>query len=88
MIIIHKNIELFREAIKRRRIELGMSQQELAQKVGYKSGSTISKIERGIMYAPYSKLSNFSIALKTPEEELISFEEMCGRLFEAEPIQD
>ena len=87
MIILNKNIELFREAIKRRRMELGLSQQELAEKVVYKSGSTISKIERGIIYSPYSKIKDFSIALKTSPEDLISDEELSGRLFEGELIQ-
>ena len=35
------------ERIKKRREELGMSQDELAQKLGYKSRSTIAKIEKG-----------------------------------------
>ena len=33
--------------IKRRRMELNLSQQELAQAVGYRSRSTIAKIEGG-----------------------------------------
>ena len=33
------------ELIKKRRIELGMSQDELARKVGYKSRSSVNKIE-------------------------------------------
>ena len=33
------------ERIKQRRLELGLSQDELAKKVGYKSRSSINKIE-------------------------------------------
>ena len=36
------------DRIKLRREELGMSQQELAYKLGYKSRSTINKIELGL----------------------------------------
>jgi transcriptional regulator with XRE-family HTH domain len=88
MIKLSRNIELFREAIKHRRIELGMSQLELAEKVGYKNASTISKIERGVICAPYAKINIFSNALKTSPENLISNEELSGRLFEGELIQD
>ena len=39
-------MELYKR-IKARREELGMSQEELATKLGYKSRSTINKIEMG-----------------------------------------
>lgn len=35
------------DIIKKRRLEIGLSQQELADKVGYKSRSSINKIELG-----------------------------------------
>lgn len=38
----------FGEKIKKRRVELGMSQQELAEKVGFKTASAINKIELGL----------------------------------------
>ena len=81
-----KNIILFREAVKTRRLELNMTQKELAEKVGYKSASTIGKIERGI-YTPYSKIDDFASALKTTPEKLISNLELSGRLFEGERIK-
>ena len=34
--------------IKKRRIALGLTQEDLAKKLGYKSKSTINKIEKGI----------------------------------------
>lgn len=36
------------QRIKQRRIELGMTQEELAHKMGYASKTTINKIENGI----------------------------------------
>lgn len=49
--------------IRRRRIELNMSQQELADKLGYTSRTTIAKIEAGKIDLPNSKVVAFSKAL-------------------------
>lgn len=51
--------------IKNRRIELGMSQEELADKMGYTSRSSIAKIEAGINDIPQSKIQAFAKALNT-----------------------
>lgn len=60
--------------IKKRREELGMTQDELATKVGYKSRSSINKIEidgRGI---PHSKIEVFSKALQINPIELMGID--------------
>lgn len=57
--------------IKERRIELGMSQDELAQKLGYTHRSTISRIERDLTNPPLTKLIAYAEALDMPPEELI-----------------
>ena len=49
--------------IRRRRIELGMSQQELADKLGYTSRTSIAKIEAGKIDIPNSKVVEFGKAL-------------------------
>ena len=46
-------LELYRN-IKRIREEKGMSQDELARLVGFKSRSSINKIEMGVKDYPYS----------------------------------
>lgn len=51
--------------IKKRRIEIGMSQEELAEKLGYKSRSTIAKIEAGVNDITQSKIISFAKALNT-----------------------
>lgn len=51
--------------IKERRIELGMSQDELAEKMGYKSRSTIAKIEKGVNDVVQSNIVKFSEILNT-----------------------
>lgn len=46
------------DRIKRRREELGLSQEELAKKVGYKSRSSVNKIEIDGRGLPQSKICN------------------------------
>ena len=53
------------ERIKQRRIELGMSQDELAKKVGYKGRSMMSRIERGDVDLSASKIKQIADALNT-----------------------
>ena len=61
---LHKNI-------RSRRIALKMTQQELAQKLGYKSTSTIAKIESGENDIPQAKLVAFADALNTTPADLM-----------------
>ena len=58
--------------IRKRRFELRMSQQELADAMGYKTRSTIAKIESGENDVSQKKLQKFAQVLKTSVEELIS----------------
>lgn len=51
------------EMIKIRREKLGMSQDELAQKLGYKSRSSINKMELGIQDVPQRKVKDFAKVL-------------------------
>lgn len=58
--------------IKKRRCELGLSQQELATAMGYKTRSTIAKIEAGENDVSHQKLQKFAAVLNTTVEALIS----------------
>ena len=58
--------------IKQRRYELRMSQQELADAMGYKTRSTIAKIESGENDVSQKKLQKFAAVLDTTVEALIS----------------
>lgn len=60
--------------IMRRRKELGMTQEELAMKMGYKSKSTINKIENGTNDIPQSKIVNFAKVLETTPAYLMGWE--------------
>lgn len=61
--------------IKLRREELGMTMDELAQKMGYKDRSSISKIESGKADIPQSKVLSFARALNTTTAYLIGIDE-------------
>ena len=62
------------ENIRARRIALHMTQQELAQKLGYKSTSTIAKIESGENDIPQAKIAAFAAALDTTPAELMGLQ--------------
>ena len=58
--------------IRKRRFELRMSQQDLADAMGYKTRSTIAKIESGENDITQKKLEKFSVVLDTTVEALIT----------------
>ena len=67
-------MELY-QRIRKRREELGLSQEELAQKMGYKSRSSINKIEMGENDIPQSKIVQFARALNTTQAYLKGWED-------------
>ena len=66
------------ERIKAKRQELGYSQDELARKMGYKSRSTINKIELGINDITQSKIIEFAKALETSVSYLMGWTNGIG----------
>ena len=62
--------------IKNRRIELGMTQQELAVKIGFKTRSHISLLEQGDRNIPISKIEKLANALEVSPEYLMGWEDM------------
>lgn len=73
--------------IRDKRIELNMTQDELAKKVGYKSRSSIQKIEAA-RDLPLKKISRMAVALNCSPGYLMGWEEPDSvedpRLFEVE----
>lgn len=67
-------LELYKN-IKERRIKLGMTQTELAEKLGYSDKSAIAKIESGKIDIPQSKIVAFAKALHTSPSELMGWDE-------------
>lgn len=68
--------------IQERRKELGITQEELAKKMGYKSKSSINKIELGVNDIPQSKIVLFAKFLMTTPAYLMGWEERA----EPDPI--
>ena len=73
-----------------RRLELGITQEDLAKRMGYKSKTSINKIEKGINDIPQSKIVQFAEVLLTTPAYLMGWEqkieekpvEMAERHFE------
>ena len=66
------------ERIRARREELGMSQDELARAAGYKSRSSINKIEVDGRNLPQSKLMDIAKALHVSPMYLLGWEDEEG----------
>ncbi len=66
-------LELYRN-IREKRIELKLSQEELAKRTGYKDRTSIAKIESGKVDLPQSKIELFAAALGTTASELMGWE--------------
>lgn len=64
--------DLYRN-IKKYRIKRGMSQEELAEKTGYTSRTSIAKIEAGKVNLPADKILKFANALNVMYSELIGW---------------
>lgn len=65
---VGENIRLFR-------LMLGMTQEELAEKMGYKSKTTINKIEKEVNSMPLDKIQKFAEVLHTSPSVLLGEEE-------------
>ena len=65
--------EYLGSTIKRRRTELGMTQDELAEKLGYAGRTSIAKIEAGTVGVPAKKMVDFANVLNMTYSELIGW---------------
>lgn len=64
------------DRIKNRREALNLSQDELAKRLGYKSRSSINKIERDASGLPQSKIIQIANALQTTPAYIMGWEEV------------
>ena len=69
--------DLYRN-IRNIRISRGITQEALAEKMGYKSKSTIAKIESGINDIPQSKIKAFADALSVTVGDLMGIDSPDG----------
>lgn len=60
--------------IKKRREQLGLTQEQLAKKMGYKSKSTINKVELGINDVPQRNIIKFAHALNVDVNYLMGWD--------------
>lgn len=67
MLDLYKNI-------KDRRLQLGLTQSELAAKLGYSDKTIISKIENGMVDMTQSRIIKFAEALKTTPSHLMGWD--------------
>lgn len=66
------------ENIKRLREKMGLSQEELALRVGYKDRSSIAKIEAGLVDLAQSKIAAFATALSVTPAQLMGIADAGG----------
>ena len=67
-------MELYKN-IKKLRLSLGLSQEDLALLTGYTSRSSIAKIESGVVDLSQSKIEAFAKALHTTPQTLMGYQE-------------
>jgi transcriptional regulator with XRE-family HTH domain len=70
-------LETIGERIKFRREQLQLSQEDLAKMLGYKSRSSINKIEIGCQNLTQSKIKAIADALQTTPSYIMGWEEHC-----------
>ena len=63
--------------VRERRAALGLSQEELADRMGYRSKSSITKLEKGVNDLPQSKLEELAAALETTPAYLLGLDTPC-----------
>lgn len=74
--------------VKARRLELGLTQEELAHKMGYKTKSSINKIELGAQDVPLAKVEELAKCLDCAPDYLMGWKndsysaliEMAGKM--------
>ena len=72
--------------VRLRREELGLSQEQLAQRMGYRSKSSITKLEKGINDLPQSKVEELAQALETTPAALLGLDAPCACPLGFEPL--
>ena len=64
------------DRIRQRRLELGLTQLDLAKRMGYKSKSTINKVENGINDVNQSTIVKYAKALETTVAYLMGWDNL------------
>ena len=80
-----KELKLYSN-IKKYRLMRKLSQDTLADLMGYSDKSMISKIEKGKVDLGIKKIMEFANVLKVPPDVLLGFSEVTDAYYEADPI--
>lgn len=89
-------MNLFGARVKMFRENLNLTQDELAKRLGYSSGSSIAKIETGALPVPAKKVTSYAKALGVTVPELlgsedatpVSLDNAIGMISELETMQN
>ena len=74
--------------VKIKRNNLGLSQEELANRIGYKTKGSIARIEKGEIDLPIDKLKLLAKALNTTPEYLVGWDNLSEKMNEKEIVKD
>lgn len=66
-------MSIFGDRVKNRRLQLGLTLQELADRVGYKHRSSVTRVEQGEVEATFEKIDAFAKALNTSRSYLVGW---------------
>ena len=66
------------ERIKQRRLELGLSQQDLAERLGNKSRASVCTVEKDKEDMTTDRIRKYAEALETTPAYLMGWEDFCG----------
>lgn len=75
----------FGERVRSRRLELEMTQQELAELTGYKHKSSINRLEQGLLDITLEKVDMFAKALKTSRAYLMGWSDEADEGYYTNP---
>lgn len=76
------------QRVKLRREELGLSQEELAKRIGYKSKTSINKIELDFRNLTQSKIKAIADALDTTPSYIMGWDEEAEEVKKAAPSEE
>lgn len=76
------------QRVKLRREELGLSQEELAKRIGYKSKTSINKIELDFRNLTQSKIKAIADALDTTPSYIMGWDEEAEEAKKAAPSEE
>lgn len=81
-------MEILYERIRKMREQLNITQDELAKRLGYRSRSSINKIEKGLVDLSQSKIAAFAEALHTTTAYLMGWTDNPDESFTSEVTAD